>query len=64
MDNPFDEMTRALSIARDVKRTCERNAEAMADLLDGNLKKVSAYRLERLKRQLASFNIHTGRWKD
>jgi hypothetical protein len=36
---------------------------AMLELLDGNLKGLSAWRLERIKRQLQDFNIKTGKWK-
>ena len=62
MDNAFDELTRALDIARMVKRAAENNANSMADLLDGSLRSVSEYRLARLKKELRKFNIHTGRW--
>lgn len=62
MDNAFDELQRSLSVARDVKRACERYANSMVDLLEDNLRSVSEHRLARLKKELRKFNIHTGRW--
>lgn len=63
MDNAFDELTQALQVAREVERASSKNAEAMAALLQGNLKSVSQYRLRALKKELDNYNMHTGRWK-
>lgn len=66
MDNAWDEITKALSMARAVRYAAGRHANAMADLLaeSGTLRKVESMgTLGRLKRELANFNIQTGRWK-
>lgn len=64
MENPFDEMRRALSVARSVQKAADENTNAMADLIRGRLRNVSSYRLASLKRELRDFNIHTGTWKE
>lgn len=64
MDNPFDEMRRAVQLAREVNRAVDSQANTLVDLLDGRLEGVSEYRLKRLKKQLDRFNARTGRWKD
>lgn len=63
MNNAFDELTTAIEAAKQVRRACDNNANAMAELLLGSLRNVSRWKLERLKRELRDFNIHTGRWK-
>lgn len=62
IENPFDEMRRAVAAAKMVNRACDEQANTMVDLLDGRLRSVSAYRLASLKKQLQTFNAHTGRW--
>ena len=64
IENPFDEMLRAVQVARQVNRAVDIQANAMADLLKGRLRHVSDWNLKQLKRELRDFNIHTGRWKD
>lgn len=61
--NAYDTMRNAIAQAKEVNRAADDSANAMADLLDGRLKRVSRYRLARLKKQLRDFNIHTGLWK-
>jgi hypothetical protein len=63
MDNPFDEMRRAVQAARELNRAVDDQANTLADLLDGRLQHVSSYRLKKLKAQLREFNAHTGQWK-
>lgn len=63
MENAFDEIRRAVQQARDVNRACDEQANTLADLLDGRLRHISGYRLQRLKRQLQDFNAHTRTWK-
>jgi len=60
MDNPFDEITRALDQARSVQRVCDRASGDLARILRGQLKFVPDYILKDLKRELRDFNIHTG----
>ena len=62
MDNPFDEMRRAVQQAREVKRAVELQADSMAGLLAGNLRSVSTYNLGKLKQELRDYNMHTGHW--
>lgn len=63
MQNAFDEITLALDTARYVKKAAEKHANAMADLLSGNLRAVGRFRLTALKKELEKFNMQTGRWK-
>lgn len=60
----WDDFRQAFSAARNTMNQADRAADDMADMLDGRLRKVSSYRLAKLKRQLRDFNIHTGQWKD
>ncbi len=62
--NPFDALRQAVAEARQMNSAVDRQADSLAELLDGRLRHVSGYRLEKLKRQLRDFNIHTGRWKE
>lgn len=64
MNNPLDELQRAVHEARDLNRAIDRQANQLADLLDGRLRNVSSYHLRRLKLQLRDFNAHTEKWKD
>jgi len=57
MENPFDEMRRAINNAAD------NAANSIVDLLDGRLRQVSPYRLAKIKKQLRDFNMHTKEWK-
>lgn len=63
MINAFDELTQAIDRAKEARRAVAAHGNAMLELLDGNLKGLSAWRLERIKRQLQDFNIKTGKWK-
>ena len=63
MNNPFDELERSIQVAKEVRRACEIHADSMANLLVGNLRSVSRYRLRILKKELENYNMHTGRWK-
>lgn len=64
MENPFSAVAQALHEAQELSRALDRQANDLADLLDGRMTKVSSYRLKRLKTQLQRFNAHTGKWKD
>lgn len=57
------EMRKAVEEAEQTKRAAANVANDIAYCLCGNLKNVSNYNLERLKKELRDFNIHTGRWK-
>lgn len=60
---PSEAVRQLLNQARQIKNAAENNANSMAELLQGNLKRVGAYRLASLKKELRSFNIHTGAWR-
>lgn len=62
MDNPFDEMKRAVQQARETKLAVEQQANSMAALLAGNLRGVDSWYLKKLKQELRGYNMHTGRW--
>lgn len=64
MENKFDLMRAAMSEARQTMRAADNQANAMADMLDGRLRKVNPRYLAKLKKQLKDFNAHTGRWKN
>lgn len=64
MDNPFDAMRDAVNQARELNRAVDQQANNLADLLDGRMRYVSKYRLQRLKQQLQRFNAVTGEWKE
>ena len=55
---------RAVSDAEGTLRAADAQAERMAGLLIGRLRKISAWRLKQLKRELREFNIQTGKWKE
>ena len=56
-------MATAITEAKIVLSAADNHAEKLAEILTGRLRKVSEYRLKQLKRELASFNAITGRWK-
>lgn len=63
MENPFDEMRRAINQARAINNAADNAANSIVDLLDGRLRQVSPYRLSKIKKQLRDFNMHTKEWK-
>jgi len=58
-----DLLQKRINEAKALEREAGYVANELADLLQGNLKRVSKYRLEKLKKELANYNMHTGRWK-
>ena len=69
LQNPFDEMRRAVDRARIVNSAVDDQAEAMAELLVGRLRRASknyrgAQAVAKLKRELAGFNMQTMVWKE
>lgn len=64
MENPFDEMRRAVQEARAMNRAVDEQTNTLLDLLDGRLRNASPFRLARLKKQLQRFNASTRQWKD
>lgn len=62
MDNPFDEMQRALNLARTVQEAADANAARMASMLRGRLRKCNRWDLAALKKELKNFNAHTHEW--
>lgn len=63
MTNHFDNMRAAMTEARQVQAAADSQADAMAHILRGRLRKVSSWHLKALKRELRDFNMHTGEWK-
>lgn len=64
MENPFDAMCDAIRQARDLNTAVDRQATALAELLEGRLRHARPHYLKKLKKQLHDFNAATGRWKD
>lgn len=71
MSNPFEDMERALSLARDVNRAVDNQTAAMARMIAGRLRlgtKEANWQtidaLKVLKAELQNFDARTGRWKD
>ena len=46
------------------QRAAEECAQLAASMLVGRLRQVGTYTLERLKKELRNYNMHTGQWKD
>jgi hypothetical protein len=63
VDNKFDQLTAALAEARSVRYAVQQHARAMGQLLVGNLNHCNDSDLVKLKKELANYNIHTGKWK-
>lgn len=67
MNNAFDELRSALSVADQADKAVEHYAGRMAELLNRHrgapLRRVSAYELKRLKKALRDFDMVTGKWK-
>ncbi len=63
MNNAYDELTDAIAATKSVQSAVRYHSTAMASLLVGNLRSVtrSDY-LKALKKELAQYNIHTGKW--
>lgn len=65
MSNPFDDIRRAVSDARQQLLAADETATDLARLLDGRLHHVKSIDiLAKLKKQLKDFNMHTGKWMD
>lgn len=63
MNNPWDEVNAALYQAEELIRALDKHAYRMARLLRGRLRHASCSDVEALKRELADYNIRTGKWK-
>lgn len=61
--NKFDEMRSAIEEAKTTLRAADRIAAEMGWLLIGRLRHCNHMDLVRLKKELANYNIHTGKWK-
>ncbi len=61
----FDEMHAAVKDAENTLRLADLHVSKMANLVAGRLRSgdVSGRVLAELKRELANYNIHTGKWK-
>lgn len=65
MTNLFDDIRNALANAREIDNAISRHTERFAEMLNrpGNLRRVSAWELKKMKRELDNFDMRTGRWK-
>ena len=63
MSDPHQAVQQLVSEARRLQNASEQYAEQIGTLLVGNLKRVGGSTLAQLKKELANYNIHTGRWK-
>lgn len=63
MSEPHQAVQAMVTEARRLDNASAQYANAMAGLLVGHLKRVDLGTLNALKRELANYNIHTGRWK-
>ena len=64
MSNAFDDMYRAVSEAQQQIRAVDSQMSRMANLCRGRLRNVDDhYTLAALKRELANYNVKTGKWK-
>lgn len=63
--NTFDDMREAVQDARTKLRAADNVVGAMAEMCAGRLRtaNVSPSALEKLKKELADYNIHTAKWK-
>ena len=64
MDNPWDEMRRAVSVARELQKAVQDSSGSMGALLVGNLRHCRIGDLCKLKRELRDFDMTTGKWKE
>lgn len=64
MGNKFDEMRAAVYEAEIQLRAVDRMTCDLARLIKGRLRQANSWDLADLKRELRSFNMVTGRWKD
>lgn len=62
MSNKWDEMRAAYVDAKIQVKAADAIADDMAGMMVGRLRRVNQYTLVNLKKELKSFNIHTGRW--
>ena len=58
------DMRIAINEMATTQRAADECAQLAAELLIGRLRKVRGYTLERLKKELRSYNMHTRQWKD
>jgi len=63
MNNPFTAMQEAIAQSRQLNRAIEQNSYALGYLLRGNLRYCSRRDLVAMKKELADYNMHTGKWK-
>ncbi len=63
-DNKFDLMRQAVSEAQHTMSAVDSQANNLANMLEGRLRKVQPWVLARLKKELSQFNAHTGKWKN
>jgi len=62
VSEPHESIRELISDSRRLKNAIDLNANILAELLEGNLRNVSTWRLKKLKRELQTFNAHTGKW--
>ncbi len=62
--NKYELMRDAVREARITLNAADSVADGLADTLVGRLRRCRPYVLKKLKKELCSFNSHTGRWND
>ena len=63
--NKFDEMRAAVQDAKNTLDAADNVADSLARMLVGRLSRVgSTHTLTQLKKELRSFNMHTGNWSN
>ncbi len=63
-ENAFDQVMTAVEQARILNRAVDLQTQQMAMLITGRLRGVNPDTLKSLKRELAAFDAHRGKWKD
>lgn len=57
------DMQAAIADAKRTINAADNTANQIAEILPGRLRHVSRWTLQKLKRELRDFNIHTGKWR-
>jgi hypothetical protein len=64
IENPWREMRKVISKAKQIQEAADDSAASMARILNGRLRQVGDRDvLRHLKRELRDFDMVTGRWK-
>ena len=61
-EHPWSTLREALVETQRLQNALDAKSDDMAGMLEGRLRKVSSWKLKRLKKELSQFNARTGRW--